>query len=100
MFYTALHAVETLFAADNIGAHPGHGERNNTLKTTNRYKAIWAHYQPLFGAARTCRYDPNGVEWISAQDAKKKLSAYLYRLENSVLKLMGSDQNLGPIWKD
>ncbi len=98
MFYTALHAVETLFAHDGTHVHGGHGPRNQTLKTYNRYKQVWKHYRPLFDAARTTRYEADANEWIAVQDVKSRLASDLYRVEASVVKLTNQPLELARLW--
>ncbi len=98
MFYTALHAVETLFAFDGTRSYGGHMVRNRTLKITHRYKQVWRNYQPLYDAARAARYDPEPIAWVPLDDIKTKLAPFLYRVEISVLKLTGANEKLPPIW--
>ena len=98
IFYTALHAIETLFAHDGTRVFPGHTERNQTLKTVNRYKNLWMHYRPLYDAARTARYDPIPSTWMTAPDIKAHLVKHLYAIEKSVQKLAGLSLQLDPVW--
>jgi hypothetical protein len=97
-FYAAVHAVETLFAFDRTRIHGSHTDRNQTLKTVQRYQAIWRHYRPLFDAARTARYEVEARLWISVEDVKTRLVQELYGVERSVLKLTGSTDGLSPVW--
>lgn len=101
MFYTALHAVEVLFAHDHTRAHANHTERNQTLKRIRRYEKIWLNYRPLLDASRTARYDVNAPSsWLPVADVKSHLAQKLYNVERSVLKLTGaSRESLDPIWK-
>ncbi len=99
MFYTALHAVETLFCFDKLEPQTSHTARNSTLKSINRYKAIWQNYRPLYDAARSTRYDADAPAWIEAQDAKGEFVRNLYAIEKSVLKLIGGTATkLDKIW--
>ncbi len=98
VFYTALHAVETLLANDRITVIAGHTARNQTLKSVNRYKQVWTHYRPLYDAARTARYDPTPTAWLPVQAIKSRLVVDLYALEKSVQKLTGSTTQLDPVW--
>lgn len=98
MFYTALHAVETLFAHDKTNKHNSHMDRNKTLRSVNRYAKVWEHYRALHDAARTMRYEPEKIEWIAIERVKGHFLPHLYRLENSVLKLLESEDELPPIW--
>lgn len=98
VFYTALHAVETLFAHDGVTVLTGHTGRNQTLKTVNRYKQIWTHYRPLYDAARTARYDATPTGWLPVRDIKSRLILNLYALEKSVLKLTESANQLDAVW--
>ena len=64
-FYTALHAVEALFARDkpdNRAHGQSHENRERLLKSNPRYKNIYKHYRPLQGIATVARYleDPRG----------------------------------------
>lgn len=98
MFYTALHAVETVFAFDKINPHTSHTARNQTLKTVNRYRRIWMSYRPLLEAGRSARYDCEASAWISPQVAKTILARHLYAIEKSVSKLIGVEEPPPPIW--
>src|SRR5438105_3378874 len=72
VFYTAMHAVQTLLATDGAGVPGTHAARNQTLKGTRRYQKIWEHYRPLYDAAIVARYhcsdDPGA--WIPLRDVK------------------------------
>jgi hypothetical protein len=98
MFYASLHAVEVLFAHDGTRTYAGHTDRNQTLKSVNRYKQIWANYRPLFDASRTARYDPTLASWLPVERVKTQLVKHLYALEQSVLRLTGMPNDLVPIW--
>jgi hypothetical protein len=99
MFYTALHAVETLFQHDGNRAMVGHKWRNETLRTVSKYRdKIWSHYRPIYDASRTMRYDCE-VKWISIDDVKTKLAPRLYGVEKAVFGLTGlAEMNVKPIW--
>lgn len=97
-FYAAVHAVETLFAFDGVGNHTSHMDRNQTLKTINRYRKIWQHFRPLWGAAQTSRYECTSTSWIPVEDVKRRLvGVHLYGVEASVLKLTKSADSLDQI---
>lgn len=98
MFYTALHAVETLFAFDRTRDHKSHQQRNRTLKTTKRYRTVWVNYRPLHDLARIARYDTAGVNWIALDKVKGDLAQHLYLLEKSVNELMNKKIESQPIW--
>ena len=61
-FYTALHVVEAVFAADteltasNRAHSDDHYDRNDKLKRNKRFQHIWKHYQPLFNDSLIARY--------------------------------------------
>ncbi len=72
------------------------------LKTTNRYKHIWASYGPLHNLSLVARYlqeDPNGavhsdfsVYMPRAAVESMALSHYLAQIEKSACKCMGDDK--------
>jgi hypothetical protein len=66
-FYKALHIVEAVFANDKDIRHTcDHGQRERTLKTTNRYSQINKHYAPLARAATIARYLHDGSKEYSS----------------------------------
>jgi len=69
-FYTAVHAIEALFAT--TGTHSDdHSARNQRLKTTKKYQHIWRHFRPLWNDSQIARYlTSNGHQYPS-------FSAYL-----------------------
>jgi hypothetical protein len=101
-FYAAVHAVECLFAYDNLPNHTSHESRNATLKKLNRYQQVWKHYHVLYNTSLTTRYDCNPASWLPAQKIKQELiPKYLYPLERSVQKLTADAQAIQAItWKD
>lgn len=58
-FYTALHAVEALFARqkpDGRAHGQSHENREHLLKSDHRYSNLYKHYRPLQGIATVARY--------------------------------------------
>ncbi len=97
-FYTALHAVDTLLAADKVSSVISHGTRNAVLMNTNRYKSIYSAYHPLYGLSRTVRYLADPAKWVSVEDIERHvLKGHLYRIERSVLKLLDDGTTLDAI---
>lgn len=88
-FYVALQAVDALFAHDGVREPTSHDLRNEVLRVTNRYKAIWIPYQGLYDLSRTTRYLANPQCWVPPEkivpDVFKRL---LYPIERSAQKLM------------
>jgi hypothetical protein len=102
-FYKALHLVEALFAADgagNNGHTDDHRDRNQELKTNQRYQHIWRHYNKLWQASRIARYlrENNNAptydvftQYMPVPVVRNRvLHHYLVQVENSVRKLMNS----------
>jgi hypothetical protein len=97
VFYTSLHAIDTLLAHDKVVV-TSHEGRNRALNLTNRYDFINQKYQPLYGLARTMRYFANPAKWVPANLVKSQVvERYLYPIENSVQKLIGLDLRLPPV---
>jgi hypothetical protein len=95
-FYKALHIVEAVFAT---GKEPSmrhgidHNMRAQILKTTNKYKHIWANYRPLYNASMVARYleDPscNFNVYLTPQQVRNSiLNDHLHRIENSAKKFL------------
>lgn len=104
-FYRALHMIEALLAADPQAKQnhtDDHKERNRLLKSTNRYKQVWKHYQPLFGISMVARYLPGPDSTKEEADFIRYLSRkevtnivynhYLHQLERSICKLLGDQE--------
>jgi len=54
-FYKALHAIETVFAAE--GKHYSkHTERNSAIRKHPKLKGIWNNYRLIKSASRIARY--------------------------------------------
>jgi len=97
-FYTALHAVDALLAADKVANITSHEARNLVLMRTNRYQAINRKYHPLYSLSRTVRYMADPAHWIPAERIEGDILArYLYPLEQSVQHLMKTRLELGEI---
>ncbi|MCC7290762.1 MAG: hypothetical protein IT449_01725 [Phycisphaerales bacterium] len=90
-FYTALHAVDALLAADKVPRVVDHSARNSVLGNTNKYQKIWKNYYPLYALSRTVRYLADPVGWIPFEAVETVVfSRYLYPLERSVRGLLAS----------
>lgn len=97
-FYTALHAVDALLKHDKVTRIVSHETRNETLTRTNKYTRIWELYHPLYDLSRTIRYLAKPKRWVPWPRIEAEVfRRYLYPLEASVLKLMGSTETLPPI---
>lgn len=100
MFYTALHAVDTLLSVRNDEAQD-HKSRNGKLSQTQSYQKIWTCYRPLYELSRSIRYHANPRDWVLHSDLEPKvIKRYLYPIEKSVIKLAKLDEsqlNLEPI---
>lgn len=95
VFYTALHAVDSLLAHDKVAAITSHKARNYTLSRTNRYAKIWLSYQPLYDLSRTVRYMANPQRWVEWPKIESEvIPRYLYPIETSVIKLAGNMEKL------
>jgi hypothetical protein len=94
-FYAALHAVDSILAHDRVARINSHDARNDVLYRTNRYSAIQLKYQPLYTLSRTVRYLANPSAWVAADQVQKNVvERYLYPVERSVQRLMGTDLGL------
>lgn len=97
-FYTALHAVDALLASDGVQGIHSHDRRNETLKKTNRYKAIRSPYLSLYGLSRTVRYLAAPEKWVPPTDVQQQVIVRsLYPIEKSVQKLLRQDLGLPKI---
>ncbi len=97
-FYTALHAIEALFAHDGVTESIDHYSRNQILKGYKRYDQIWRHYRPLRDAAQAARYQCGDDSWVPVADVKGRLIGHhLASLGQSVSKLIGEEESVGPI---
>ena len=97
-FYTSLHVIDALLAYDKISGIVNHATRIDVLMRTNRYEKIFKAYQPLFGLSQTVRYLAEPGKWVPASEIEDNVfGRYLYRIEASVLKLLGTEQHPEPI---
>lgn len=88
-FYTALHAVDALLAADKVARIIDHTSRNDVLMNTNRYLKIWHLYSPLYSLSRTVRYLADPASWVPFSQVQSQVfSRYLYPIEKSVKGLL------------
>jgi hypothetical protein len=100
-FYKALHLVEAVFAHDGINHAQDHGQRNEILKKTNRYKNLWRNYSPIWQASLVARY----LEHVGPGDSRTfpnyldaktveslVLNHYLRQIERTVQGLIVSGQ--------
>lgn len=89
VFYTALHAVDALLAADKVPRIIDHHARNAVLMNTNKYLRIWKCYSPLYSLSRTVRYLADPISWVSFSQVQEQVFArYLYPIEKSVKGLL------------
>jgi len=86
-FYSALHAIDALLAHDNNPV-TNHERRNRVLRQTNKYLAINQAFLPLCGLSRTVRYLARPEQWVSFAKIESGVLPYLYKIENSVFKLL------------
>jgi hypothetical protein len=78
LFYCAVHAVERLFAAEDIH-HREHSEREYAIKT--RYASIWHSYRALKSESLKTRYLQGGTFQLSPRHVREKLhTAHLARI--------------------
>ena len=92
IFYTALHAIDSLLKHDDVKGVVSHNARNATLIKTNRYAQIWRHFQPLYDLSRTVRYLAKPGRWVSWDKIEVDVvKRYLYPIEKSVQKLIGKN---------
>ncbi len=97
IFYTAVHAIDTLLAHDKVVIH-NHETRNKALQLTNRYEFINKKYDALYSLCRTIRYLAHPTQWIPADRLQKDVvQRYLYPIEKSVQKLINQDIGLSDL---
>ena len=90
-FYAAVHAIGAVFSSDGVQPPPDHTNRFRVLKTTNRYKNLYLKYSPLFDASLVSRYHCDPSDWVDAVAVRTNIiPRYLFPLEKSVSKLLGS----------
>lgn len=95
IFYTGLHAVDTLFAHLKIHGITSHRERNDVLLRTNRFSRIWSAYHPLYNLSRTIRYMARPQDWVPWQSLEREvIGRYLTPIETSVQNLTGEPLEL------
>lgn len=88
-FYTALHAVDALLAADNVPRLTNHQARNAVLRETNAYEKIWRNYRPLYDLSQSVRYLAAPDQWVPVHEMEGQiLGRYLYPIEHSVRRLL------------
>lgn len=88
-FYTALHAVDALLAAEGVKRVTDHRSRNGVLMDTNRYQKIWKLFSPLYNLSQTVRYLANPADWVPYSCISRDiLGRYLYPIEDSVKGLL------------
>ena len=76
LFYSALHVLESLFAAEQIHC-PDHSRRELYIKTT--HKKIWPSYHRLQTESAKARYLQGGAFSMNASMVKKELWKQKYR---------------------
>ena len=87
MFYTALHAIDTLLASRQDEAQD-HTSRNGKLSQSKSYQKIWESYRPLYALSRSVRYFAEPSTWIPPDKIQSELlNRHLYPIEKSVIKL-------------
>lgn len=95
-FYAAVHAVEAVFALDNVHSN-GHDARNLRLKRVNKYSFLHLNFQPLFNAAFNARYHCKRG-WLPVQNVKNILVPnHLYAVEKGMYSALVKAAKL-PAW--
>lgn len=96
-FYTAVHAVEAVFAKDSVQHEGSHKGRNQILKLRSRYHTVWRNFRPLWAASQVARYhcdtgpSPDPYDgWISPEDVKMRfVQKNLGAVEALAIQLLG-----------
>lgn len=97
-FYSALRAVDSLFAHDETPAANSHQERDGILRRNTRYRRIWESYRELRDGAHGVRYECGDATWIAADLAKDRfVNHHLRSVEKSVLSLRDLPDDLPQI---
>ncbi len=98
-FYTALHAIDALLAADKVSRIVSHAARNSVLTQTNKYAHLAKTFLPLYDLSQTVRYLADPAAWISFDSVEREVfRRYLYPIENSVMRLLKtSEMSADPI---
>lgn len=79
-FYTALHALEVLFAHDKLGTHSDHRMRDQTMRL-RRYEPIETSYKVLKNASRQARYECSKQTRFRVEDVREHVMACLHKIE-------------------
>jgi hypothetical protein len=87
-FYTAVHAVETLFATANCHS-TDHHERKRILRQEGKWKEVFTHYHPLENIAWAARYECGGLVADLASAKTNFVQGHLHKLEQAVCKQIG-----------
>lgn len=97
VFYTALHAVDSLRAFDNNPVSD-HRQRNDVLLRTNKYMQVNRFYHPLHDLSLESRYQLGVVGTIDIPTIEKRvIERYLYPIEKSVQSLIHQNLELPKI---
>ena len=98
-FYKAIHVVEAVFA-NNLHCHShSHADREDRLKRTTRYRAIFLNYSHLLTESRTFRYLLRPINRLTIEIVKSKLIyKRLYAVEQNSLPFL-SDTAKGTLIK-
>jgi hypothetical protein len=98
VFYTALHAVDSLLRFDQVPGIVDHRARNDVLARTNRYSKVWRCYLPLYNLSRTVLYLARPIDWIPVDAVEREvLRRYLLPIEESVQKLTNRPREFKPL---
>jgi hypothetical protein len=100
-FYTAVHAVECLFAHDGKPNSHSHHDRTHALKINARYNTIFRSFRPLLEASYVARYDcdtgplnlGSGKGWVTDSIVRREfICKHLAEIERIIIKLLSLDR--------
>jgi len=88
-FYKAIHVVEAIFA-NHLHRHScSHAEREDRLKRTAGFKAVFTNYSHLLAESRTFRYLLHPRSRLTIETVKSKLIyKRLYAVEQNSLQFL------------
>jgi len=88
-FYKAIHVVEAVFANNSNYHSHSHADREEKLKRTARYKAIFTNYSHLLTESRTVRYLLNPRSRLTIETVKSLLIyKRLFAVEQNSLQFL------------
>lgn len=92
IFYSSVHAIGALLAADGVRSPDNHKNRFGILRENNRYRQIYRKYKFIYDASIDSRYGCNESCWIPADVVEQDiLRGSFFPLEKSVSKLLGPE---------